>query len=203
MSTDDFFDFNDAGEQRSFDTIPSGTICDLQLTIKPGGGSDDGWLRPAKDGASEGVDCEFTVINGNFANRKIWGLYTIKGTAPKHAEAGVISRKLFCAIVECARGIRPDDKTSEAAKKGRHVNGWGELDGLRFTARIGLRPPKDNYPAKNTILEIITPDRRDWRQIEQLPPDPTKPNNAGNGNYTGAATPAQPAAAIVRPAWAK
>ena len=38
----DFFDFNDAGEQNSFDVIPDGTIVTVQLTIRPGGAGKDG-----------------------------------------------------------------------------------------------------------------------------------------------------------------
>jgi hypothetical protein len=91
--SENFFDFNDAGEQRSVDVIPSGTICSVQLTVRPGGGGDDGWLRRSKDGASEALDCEFTVIDGEFAKKKVWQLYTVRGTTPGHAEASEISRK--------------------------------------------------------------------------------------------------------------
>jgi hypothetical protein len=77
-----FLNYNDAGEQRSFDLIPAGSIVPVQLTVRPGGGGDDGWLRPSKDGSSQGLDCEYTVLDGEHAKRKIWALYTVKGRRP-------------------------------------------------------------------------------------------------------------------------
>src|SRR6516164_2422663 len=112
--TDTNFNFNDAGEQRSFEVIPAGTICNLQLTIRRGGCGDDGWLKRSADGNSEGLDCEFTVTEGQYARRKLWQLFTLRGTTPGHAEAGEISRNTLRAILESARGIKPND-TSEVA----------------------------------------------------------------------------------------
>jgi hypothetical protein len=111
------FDFNTADKQRSVDVIPAGTICTLQLTIRPGGVGDGGWLKRSADGE--------------------------------------ISRNTLRAILESARGIRPDDR-SEAAEAARKVSGWADFDQLRFVARIGVRPPRDAYAAKNTILQVIT-----------------------------------------------
>jgi hypothetical protein len=149
------FDFNTADKQRSVDVIPAGTICTLQLTIRPGGVGDGGWLKRSADGGSEGLDCEFTVTEGEYAKRKLWQLFTFRGTTSGHAEAGEISRNTLRAILESARGIRPDDR-SEAAEAARKVSGWADFDQLRFVARIGVRPPRDAYAAKNTILQVIT-----------------------------------------------
>jgi hypothetical protein len=96
-------------------------------------------------------------------------------------------------MLESARGIRPND-TSEAAQAARKVTGWQEFDGLRFVAKIGVRPPKDGYAAKNTILEVVTPERQVWKKPEQI----VEPANS--------ATPPQapttpPANAIARPQW--
>jgi hypothetical protein len=190
----DFLDFNDAGEQRSFDVIPDQTIVTLQLTVRPGGAGDDGWLRRSKDGASEMLDCEMTVVDGQFAKRKIFQNYTVRGTTQGHAEAADISRKALAAILESARGVKPSDK-SDAAQKARQVAGWADFDGLRFVARLGVRPPQNGYSAKNTILEIITPDRQAWKQPDQIDRSKLASKPAPS---------AQPAAnAIARPDWAK
>jgi hypothetical protein len=117
-------DLNTAGDQRSFDVIPPGTILTLQMTIVPGGAGDGGWLKNAADGASKGLDCEFIVVggaDGKYDKRKIWQRFTIDGTTPGHAEAGEISLRTLRAIVESARGIRPDDN-SEAAKAARKID---------------------------------------------------------------------------------
>jgi hypothetical protein len=190
-------DFNDAGEQKNFDVIPANTICTLQLTIRPGSAGDGGWLKRSGDGASEGLDCEFVVVDGEYAKRKLWQLYTLRGTTPGHAAAGEISRNTLRAILESARGIRPDDK-SEAAQNARKISGWADLDQLRFVARLGVRPPRDGYQAKNTILEVITPERQVWKQPEQIS---AKTSSGAAPSAAPAAAP--PASAIARPQWAE
>jgi hypothetical protein len=183
-------DFNTAGEQYS--VVPAGTICTLHMTIRPGGVGDDGWLKKSADGGSEGLDCEFTITAGEHAKRKFWQIFTLQGTTEGHAEAGKISRKTLRAILESARGIRPDDK-SEAAQAARKLDSWGDLDQLRFIAKLGVRPASGNYPAKNTILEVVTPERQDWKKLDQIPRGP-----ASRGPEKSEAPPAN---AIVRPQW--
>jgi hypothetical protein len=179
------FDFNTAGEQRSFDVIPANTICTLQLTVRPGGVGDDGWLTRSTDGASEGLDCECVVVAPEqYAKRRLWQRYTLHGTTPGHDEAGKISRNTLRAILESARGIKPEDK-SEAAQNARKVTSWADFDQIRFVARLGVRPPKDGYPAKNTILDVITPERQAWAKPEQI----DKPVN-GAAPQAPATTPA-------------
>jgi hypothetical protein len=188
------FDFNTAGEQKSFDVIPANTICTLQLTIRPGGAGDGGWLKRSADGASEGLDCEFVVVDGPYVKRKLWQLFTLNGTTSGHAEAGEISRNTLRAILESARGIKTDDK-SEAAQAARKVSGWQDFDQLRFVARLGVRPPRDGYAAKNNILEVLTPERQAWKQPEQI-------DRSLLGEKPLAPASAQPANAIARPQWA-
>jgi hypothetical protein len=190
-------DFNTAGEQRSFDVIPANTVVTLELKIRPGNAGDGGWLKRSADRASEGLDCECTVVDGEYAKRKVWQLYTLRGTTPGHAEAGEISRNTLRAILESARGIRPDDK-SEAAQNARKIAGWQDLDQVRFLARLGVRPPQGTYPAKNTILEVITPDRQVWKQPEQIS---VKTSSGVAPSAAPAAAP--PANAISRPQWAE
>jgi hypothetical protein len=113
-------DFNDAGPQRSFDVIPDGTIATVRMKIRPGGAGEGGWLRRSNDGKSEALDCEFVVLDGEFAKskRKFWGLFTVKGETEGHAEAGRISNERLRAILESARGIRPDDQSDAAKERG-------------------------------------------------------------------------------------
>jgi hypothetical protein len=133
------------------------------------------------------------VVGGQFDNRKLWQWLTIEGTREGHTQAAEISRNLLRAILESARGIRPDDK-SEAAQAARKVAGFGDFDQLRFVAKIGVRPPRDGYAAKNTILEVITPDRQAWKKPEQIA-------TPANGRAPTATT-TPPANAITRPQWA-
>jgi hypothetical protein len=188
-------DFNQAGPQRVFDVIPAGTIAPLQLKIRPGGAGEGGWLRRSKGGDSEAIDCEFVVTGGPYVNRKFWTLLTVSGTTEGHAKAAEITRSRLRAILESARGVRPDD-TGEPAKQARQIASYGDLNGLRFIGRIGVEPARDNYPAKNVLLEALTPDRRDWHPVEQV----SQPGAAPIATYNSVRV---ESAKIEKPAWAK
>ena len=201
MSTN--FDFNDDTDQaRSFDVIPANTICTVQLTIKPGGEGEGGWLKRSADRASVGLDCEFTVVDTNYAKRKFWQLFTLEGTKEGHAEAGKISRDTFRAILESAHGFRFSGK-SDAAQAARRTTGWHDFDGLRFVVRLGVRPPQGTYSAKNVILEIITPERQTWKQPEQLDRALFANKSANSGTAAPTIPVTAPANAIARPDWAQ
>jgi hypothetical protein len=75
------------------------------------------------------------------------------------------------AILESARGVKPDDK-SEPAQESRRVASYDDFNGLHFIARIGIEPARNGYKAKNTLAEVITPDRRDWHPIERVGEQP-------------------------------
>jgi hypothetical protein len=189
-------DLNDAGPQRSFDLIPAGTICTVQITIKNGGVGEGGWLKRSADGGSEGLDCEFAVIDGEYAKRKIWQLLLLNGTSDGHAKAAEISRALLRGVLESARNIKPND-TSEAAQSKRKAE-IGDFNNLRFIARIYVEKSKDPaYPDKNK-LEAVTPDQRQWKAVEQLPA-------SAQAELPGVAVAAsaKPTQAVTRPQWAQ
>jgi hypothetical protein len=160
-------DLNDADAQREFDIIPDGTVAELQIGVRSGNAGDDGWLRTSKDGNSEGLDLELTVVHGEYAKRKLWSLFTLDGKKEGHQEAARISRSKIRAILESARGIMPDDQ-SETAKAARRLDHYGELNGLRFIGRIGVQPATSGYKAKNTLDLVITPNMIGWQPVEQL-----------------------------------
>jgi hypothetical protein len=200
--TDDF-DFNNAPTQRSFEVIPDGTIATLHVTVRPGGAGEGRWLTPSKANDSVGLDLEFTVVGGKYAKRKFWTRLTVAGDTPGHAEAASISRRLLRAMLESARNIRPDDN-SAAAMRARRVDGYGDFNNIRFVGRIGVQPPQNGYPAKNVLQEVITPDRADWRPVEQVVTPPSAATTPPAAPAMAAPTPqaAAPAGSIKRPAWA-
>ena len=84
-------DFNTAPEQRAFDLIPADTICAVKMTIRPGGHGEDKMLKRSRDGGCEMLDCEFSVIDGQYAGRKFWESLILNGTTSGHAKAADIS----------------------------------------------------------------------------------------------------------------
>lgn len=160
-------DFNNAEAQREIGIIPDGTVAVVHLTVRPGNAGEGGWLKRSKNGDSQALDCEFTVVDGQFAKRKFWSLFTLEGATEGHQKAADISASRLRAILESARGIRPDDE-SETAKAGRRMASWGDFDGLRFIARIGVEKGKDGFKDKNTLDAAVTPDRKAWVKVEQV-----------------------------------
>ena len=193
------FDFNDAGPQKSFDIIPADVIATLHMKVKPGQAGEGSWLRRSKAGDSEALDCEFVIIDGEYARRKFWTLFTVNGTTEGQATAADVSRRRLRAMLESARGIKPDDK-SDAANAARRTESWGAFDGLRFIGRIGIEPAKENFKAKNTLAEVIVPGRKEWHHVDQV----TKPDNTPTPGGSAAAVPhpASVTPAIARPQWA-
>ena len=129
-------DFNDA--QSNTNLIPKGTLAKVRLTIRPGGFDDpsQGWTGGYATRGSTGavyLNGEFTVLEGPYARRKVWsliGLYSPKG--PDWANMG---RGLNRGILNSARGVSDKDNSPEAQAR-RRINGFGDLDGVEFVARI-------------------------------------------------------------------
>lgn len=187
------FDYNNAGEQRSFDVIPADTVVVVEMSIRSGGAGEGELLKRTLKGDAEGIDAELTVVEGEYAKRKLWAYMLTGGATDGHATAADITTRKLRAILESARGIKPTD-VSEAAKKARLAE-LSDFDGIRFMAKLGVEPAKGDYKAKNILAEVITPDRKEWRPITQEP----KARPAG-ADATPAGASVQP---IAKPAWAK
>ena len=154
-------DFNSA--QSNTNVIPKGTLAKVRLTLRPGGFDDasqgwtGGWARRAATGAVY-LDAEYTVLEGPYARRKILsliGLYSPKG--PDWANMG---RGMISGILNSARGVSDKDASPEAQLR-RRINGFGDLDGLEFIARIDVGQDT-NGDDKNEIRAAVTPDHREY-----------------------------------------
>lgn len=188
------FDLNNAQTQRTeFDLIPDGTIVPVQMTVRPGNAGEGGWLKRSSniDTPCLMIDAEFIILEGEHAKRKIWSLFTVEGTTDGHQKAADITLSRLRGIVESARGVKPTDNSPEAVQA-RRLNSVGDLDGIRFWAVIGVEKSRDErYKDKNNIKAVITPDRPEWRKLEQVV-------KASAASPTASAT----AATAQRPAWA-
>jgi hypothetical protein len=182
------FDYNDASEQKNLDIIPENTIAVVQMAIRFGDAGENGILKRSKNGAAEGLDATFTVVDGPYTKRKFFAFMILSGVTDGHMTAADITRSKLRAILESARGIKPAD-VSEEAKKAR-VAEFEDFNGMRFMCRIGVEPEKGDYRAKNILGEVITPDKKEWHQVEQIEMPAPSSAPAGSTNT------------IARPAWA-
>ena len=192
-------DFNDAKQVTNL--IPKGTIAKVHLSIRPGGHDDpaQGWTGGYATLGTTGsvyLNGEFTVLEGPFARRTIFtliGLYS-----PKGPDWGNMGRSLIRGILNSARGISDKD-TSAQAQAARRINGFADLDGIEFLAKIDIG--KDaNGEDKNEIRIAVTPDHKDYASLMGVvagqaaaasqPSTPTTPHTSTPG-------------AGVRPSWAQ
>lgn len=194
------YDFNNAEPQREMGVIDDGTVAICQINVRPGNAGEGGWLKRSKNGDSMGLDIEFTVCEGPFAKRKFWSFMVLEGVTDGHQKAADISASRIRAILESARGVRPDD-TSPEARAARTLNDFSELDGLRFIAKIGIEKAEEGsrYKDKNVLDAAITPDRTAWTKVEQNLRSATAV--AAIGSTLGGAQPAT-AGRTEKPKWA-
>ncbi len=185
-------DFNDAKQVNNI--IPKGSICKVRLTIRPGGYDDptQGWTGGYATRGTTGavyLSGEFTVLEGPYARRKIFtliGLYS-----PKGPDWGNMGRAFVKAMLNSARGLSDKDNSPQA-QAARRINGFADIDGIEFLARIDLG--KDvNGEDKNEIRAAVTPDHKEYA---------THVGSAVPQVASHARSPA-PATGGVRPSWAQ
>jgi hypothetical protein len=200
-------DFNDAEQQQTFDLIPKGTVAKVRMTIKPGGYDDPnqgwggGYATQSFDTGSIYLSCEFVILEGEFARRKMWsnvGLHSAKGPA-----WGNMGRTFVRAALNSARNIRPQDNSPQAAAA-RRISGFHELDGLEFVARIDVE--KDGRgDLRNVVKTAVEPDHSDYARATGAAarPAPTAHTPTAPAAAPTAAPQAQRPAVPGKPAWAQ
>jgi hypothetical protein len=155
-------DFNDAEPQMEFSLIPANTIAKARLTIKAGSDFSDPFLTRSKNGESIFLNCEFTILEGKYAKRKVFDKIGIDGS-DQWINMG---KSRIRAILESAKNINPKDM-SETAMSARKINSFDELDGLEMLIKIGIEHDRNGvYQDKNKIASIITPDNQLYKTYE-------------------------------------
>lgn len=158
-------DFNSAEEQRDFDVIPKGTLVKVRMTIKPGGFDDhsQGWAggfaTMSDTTGAVYLNCEFVVLDGQYAKRKVWSLIGLH--SDKGPEWGSMGRSFIKSVLNSSRGIAPKDN-SPNAQNARRIQGLNDLDGIEFVAKIGMDKDQHGEP-KNIINVVVTPDHKDYQ----------------------------------------
>jgi len=201
-------DFNDAEQQQGFDLIPKGTTVKVRMTIKPGGHDDPaqgwtgGYATESFDTGSVYLACEFVVLEGPYAKRKMWsniGLYSPKG--PAWANMG---RSMIRGILNSARNVHPQDNSPQAASA-RRIQGFHELDGIEFLARVDVE--KDAKGEERNVVKLaVEPDHKDYAALMGVLP---KPPGSGVSGAPMQTAPTYPGSVVQRaplpgkPAWAQ
>jgi hypothetical protein len=180
--------------------VPAKTVAILQTKIRYGDGEDN-VLKRSKAGDSEGLDTEFTLLDGPHARSKFFAFMLVKGETEGQKSMAKSNRERLKLIQDSALYLDPSDKSPEARAKRSFA--WRDFDGLRFLAEIGIEEGKDGFPDKNVITRVITKDHPLWGgrpPIDQAAPDlggaPASPTPKPP------VTPPPTSAPIVKPAWA-
>jgi hypothetical protein len=183
-------DFNDAQSQQSgFDLIPRGTLVPVRMTLKPGGYDDpaQGWIggyaTESFETGSIYLTAEFVVTGGEHAKRKLWsniGLFSRKGPT-----WGQMGRSFIRAVLNSARNVHPQDNSPQAATA-RRIQGFHELDGIEFLARVDVE--KDAHGMDRNVIKLaVEPDHPDYAALMGVPP-----KNTSGGGTSGAPAQATP-----------
>ena len=159
-------DFNTADDQNSYDLIPKGTLARVRMSIRPGGLNDpaqgwtEGYATRGKSTDSVYLDCEFVILEGKYAKRKVWSLIGLY--SPKGPDWGNQGRAFIKGILNSSRRLNPKDNSTEAQTR-RRIGGFQELDGVEFVAKIDIE--HGDRGDKNVIKLAITPDHKDYASL--------------------------------------
>jgi hypothetical protein len=192
-------DFNGVDPAKPNEAIPDGTFAKVIMTIRPGGLDgespiDKRLLTASRAEGSDVVqlDCEFTILEGQFARRKFWRRFVVSGG--KVDEQGVsigwkITKSALRAILDSAHGLDPKDENPTAQAK-RRINGFYELNNLTFVAKVAT-----DEEGRSELDAAITRDRAEYAKVlagENVPPKPGARRKAA-GQRAAAPAAQQPA----------
>lgn len=205
MNTHTQLDYNDAdAQQGAFDLIPKGTVVRVRMTIKPGGydnpaqGWTGGYATESFDTGSVYLACEFVVLEGPFAKRKMWsniGLHSKKGPTWQ-----AMGRSMIRAILNSARNVHPQDNGPQAAAA-RRIQGFNELDGIEFLARVDVEKDAKGED-RNVVKLVVEPDHKDYATLMGVAPRAPSGGATPNPATFSAPAPQRPAT-TGKPSWAQ
>ena len=87
------------------------------------------------------------------------GLHSEKG--PEWTNMG---RTFIRAVLNSARGIHPQDQTPQA-QQARCIQGFADLDGIEFVARIDVEKDQRSGEDRNVIRTAIEPNHKDYATL--------------------------------------
>lgn len=160
-------ELNKYEEPSSYGLIPNGTIAKVRMTIKKGNYNDpeqgwtDGYASKSIISGSIFLDVEYTVLEGKYAKRKVWGLIGLhSNNGPEWTNIG---KAFIKGIINSAKGISPKD-ISDTAVEARKIDNFKPLDGIEFVARIDVTKDQKGE-SRNEIRAAITSDHKDYAGV--------------------------------------
>ncbi len=194
------------------DIIPDGTLAKVRMIIKPGAHNDSaqgwtgGYATRNDETGSVYLVCEFIILEGQYARRKIWSLIGLHSN--KGPQWGDIGKSFIKSILNSAYDFTDKD-TSPEAQQARKIKDFGDLNGIEFVAKITTKKTPDGE-LRNEIRFAITPEHKDYksirgaisstmRQPEFVGQAATQPSLA-QSQSNNQSSPARP---TNRPAWAQ
>ena len=170
--------FNNAEQQSSPNAlIPHGTECKVNMIIRPGGVGPEVYMTQSRSSDALMLDCEFTVVAGQYARRKFWGFLILQGSSEKAVNIG---RSQIRAMIESSIGIMPTDMSEQSCKM-RNIQNIGQIDGIEFACKVGIQKaaPNSGYEDKNRLMSVITPDNKSYQAVMSGQAPPQQQNNGG------------------------
>jgi len=168
---ENFYDFNNA-EIASYDVIPQNTIARVRLKIIPGGYNDEsqnrtgGYLTKSSATGAIYLNCEFTILGGEYGGRKVWSLIGLYSSGNDN-HWGKMGRSFIRSILNSSSGFTEQDNSPEASQA-RQISSFADLDGREFVAKIDVQ--NDAYgesKERNVIKTAITPEHKSYNAIMQ------------------------------------
>jgi hypothetical protein len=196
----DAYDYSDSTAPIDYELIPAGEVSFLRMHLRPGGSGEGGLLKRSKDGSSEYLDVEFTLLDGAHARMKFWQILMVNGETDGQKQMVDKSKAIRKAILDSAFNIHPDDKSPEArAKRSKTLK---DFEGLKFQGRIGIEKGKakndgsgEMFRDRNVLDGVITPDKPTYRG----PPEQDAPSSSGGGPSPSPSSAPVP----IKPKWAE
>jgi hypothetical protein len=152
-------------EGNDFSLIPHGTIARAILYIKPQMDgvtipdlAQDAIFRQSATSSAKWIECEFTIIGGQFDKRKVWHNLFFDGDK-KNASGVSMSKEIglrtLRGLVDSAKGLSPADMSPEANAL-RQIPSLDAINGMEFCIKIAVEKGTNGYEDKNKMLAPIT-----------------------------------------------
>jgi hypothetical protein len=159
-----FFDPNAVEPNEGFELLPP---ADYRVQIT------DSDVRATKDGLGRFVWVEMEVLDGEYANRKLWHNFNIVNASDKAQQIGLGQLSALCHAI----GVTGMENTDDLQFK-------------PFVVAVGTRPARDGYEAQNRIKSFKPSGQPAGIRSARPAQAAQRPSN-GQGAPAGRQTPAR------------